>query len=659
MPSVYERWIDCEEPDELVQLLRTELSSLQQYAERDAWRSAALAWCYDRERYMSGEIPGWVLDVAPWLASRAAATGVAPAKSDKGVDIPSDNVIRIGVETVLAHLLTQLPRLRVGVEGTGLKSLFLSRDRSEALNSTINDTEPQRALRRVAIDVALTGVGFAKPAVRAGRICYEQRLRWQVLWDPDLARESEPEELHEWYGCSKRSLLAQLKAEGADEATIKAVSELHPGRGRVPCWASDTQIPSDPYDWDTAQRGLARAKTQVIVSEHYLLATSADANDGRHVIVAWGQDGTAVVLHDSVFDRLSHPVVMWSYVAPRKGCQSAGLGDLMLWWQRKVDRGQISIGRAIEVLGQVHLIGDETLFKHLASDDLNFIPAKPGAFGEGQRFQLIKNEPVPSQTLDYVESLGDKALQNAGVSQMLSEGVSQLGANAPAIALQAEERRVKDRLARVAAERDRALIRLGIETLHALDDLVERQPKAKATWQVHGEDRSAPWKELLPANAQRHVAIEITGAMSGSFAAQLAIVQDFSDRGIVSPITQRLALLDDPDMRRVSAYELAPIKLVLWQMESLIRDDGDENAQAVRWARAQPDDNTDVQVADEISLRTLQLALAMGDDDDAVTRLTLYRATLGDLQAAQQPPAPAMPAGAMPPPGMPAPMMAA
>lgn len=643
-----DRWIDCE-GDDLVKALRAELADLQHYAAPDSWRAAALAWCYDRERYMSAGAPDWVLAVAPWFPHRPGdpLPGDKARTSDKGKRIPSDNVIRVGVDTVLAHLLTTLPRLRVGVEGTGLRALFLSRDRSAALNANINDTEPQRALRRAAIDVALAGIGFVKPAVRRGKLRYEQRQRWQVLWDPDLAREEEPEELHEWYGVSKRALLAQLKAEGVEDEILDAVKALDAGRGRVPCWASESDIPSDPYDWETAQRGLQKSCTQLIVSEHYLLSTAPGEPDGKHVIVAWGCDGQAVIVHDVDFDRDSAPIVTWSYQPPRKGCQSVGLGDMLLWWQRKVDSGQIKLGRAIEILGQPHLIGDESLFKHIADDDVNFIKASGGAFGEGPRFTLFKNDPIPAQTAEYIEGLGERALRNAGVSQMLSEGVSQLGANAPAIALQAEESRVKDRLARVVAERDRALIRLGVETLHALDDLVERQPDARAQWEIYGDQRQQPWKELLPARADRHVAIETTGATSGSYAAQLAIVQDFSDRGLVSPITQRLAMLDDPDMRRVSAYELAPVKFVLVQMERLIRADGNELEQARRKASAMPNDNTDFAVADEISLRTIQLAEALGDDDETMVRLEEYR-----LELQRYAPAPAAPA---PGPGMAAP----
>lgn len=645
---MHDRWIDCE-GDGLLEALRAELSDLQSYATPDAWRAAALAWCYDRERYMSAGAPDWVTAVAPWFPARpdTGLPGDKAKTTDKGRFIPSDNVIRVGVDTVLAHLLTTLPRLRVGVEGTGLRALFLSRDRSAALNANVNDTEPQRALRRAAIDVALSGIGFVKPAVRRGKLRYEQRQRWQVLWDPDLAREEEPEELHEWYSVSKRALLAQLKSEGAEDAILDKVKELDAGRGRVPCWASDSDIPSDPYDWETAQRGLQKACTQLIVSEHYLLATAPGEPDGRHVIIAWGCDGQAVVAQDVDFERDSAPIVTWSYQPPRKGCQSVGLGDMLLWWQRKVDSGQIKLGRAIEILSQPHLIGDEQLFKHLADDDVNFIPAKGGAFGEGQRFQLIKNDPIPAQLAEYVEGLGERALRNAGVSQMLSEGMSQLGANAPAVALQAEERRVKDRLGRVAAERDRALIRLGVETLHALDDLVARQPDARAQWEIYGDQRQQPWKELLPARADRHVAIELTGATSGSYAAQLAIVQDFSDRGLVSPITQRLAMLDDPDMRRVSAYELAPVKSVLVQMERLIRTDGSELERAQRKASAMPNDNTDYAVADEISLRTVQLAEALGDDDETLVRLEEYRLEL--QRYAPAPAAPGMAASGAPP----------
>lgn len=646
--------------DALIQELRDELQCLQRYASPDAWRAAALAWCYDRERYMTDGAPVWVRDVAPWLPARGipGLPGEKAITTDKGIMIPSDNILRIAVDTVLARLLTTLPRLRVGVEGTGLRSLFLSRDRSEALNSTINDTEPQRALRRAAIDVALVGIGFVKPAVRRGKLRYEQRQRWQVLWDPDLAREEEPEELHEWYAVSQRALIAQLKNEGADESVLERVEELRPGRGRVPCWSTETDIPSDPYDWLSAQRGLQRSRTQIIISEHYLLATAPGEPDGRHVIVAWGDDGRAVVVHDAPFDRDSSPLITWSYQPPRKGCQSVGLGDMLLWWQRKVDRGQITIGRAVEILCQPHLIGDEQIFKNLADDDVNFIPAQAGAFGDGPRFQLVKNEPIPADLAEYVEGLGERALRNAGISQMLSEGVSQLGANAPAIALQAEERRVLDRLARVAAERDRALTRLGIETLHALDDLVERQPSAKAQWQIYGDARSQPWKELLPPRTDRHVAIETTGAASGSYAAQLAIVQDFSDRGLVSPITQRLAMLDDPDMRRVSAYELAPIKLVLVQMERLIRMDGDQLARAKREASAWPTANTDYAVAEEISLRTVQLADALGDDDDTIVLLEMYREKLQEFKPAP-PAAPPMPGGAGMDPSMAAGMLAA
>jgi hypothetical protein len=116
-------------------------------------------------------------------------------------------------------------------------------------------------------------------------------------------------------------------------------------------------------------------------------------------------------------------------------------------------------------------------------------------------------------------------------------------------------------------------------------------------------------------------------------------------------------MLDDPDMRRVSAYELAPIKLVLVQMERLIRVDGDALEQAEREASAMPDNNTDYATAEEISLRTVQLALALGDDDATIVRLEKYRE---HLQAFKPPAAaPPMPGAGALPPEMAAGMMAA
>lgn len=648
---MHEPWTEIKsESDEdrrkLVRALHQEMGALQTYVYRDACRAAALAWCYDRDLYYSlagDDVPEWVAPWVPWLTERLP--GQDPAR--RGRFVASENVVRKGTDTVLAWMLTDLPRLRVGIEGTDLPSLLISKDRSAALNATTNGREARWQIERALIDVVLAGVGFIKPRVANGELCFESRRREQVLWDPYAAREREPSVIHEWYAVDNRALVAELKAQGKDLADVaKLVSELRCSDARRPPWAGDHSMPEDPYEWAAKQAGLLLSTEQVIVSEHYLLATGPEADDGRHLILAWGANGDhdAVVLHDVAFDRTTAPIVVWHYTPPRKGCQSVGVGDQLLRWQHKIDAANGRVTEEIEILGKTDLIGDETLFKHLVMPGVNLIPATPGTFTGDQRFSLTKKEPLSVQHLDWMTGLSGRALDNAGISPMLSDGVSQLGANAPAVALQNEERRVKTRLSRVLSARDYGLCRLGTETLHALDDLVARYPDTKASWTRDGEQVTQKWQDLMPANIDRVVEIETQGAFSSSFAAQLAAIQDFADRGLVSRTSQMLGMLDDPDMTRLTAYELAPIRLVLKQMRDLLADFGGENEKARRWSEAMPDQAIPYEVADEISQRTIWLAEATSTDEAAIVRLHTYREYLA--QFAPQPAAPAPMPGA-------------
>src|SRR5262249_16869806 len=141
---------------------------------------------------------------------------------------------------------------------------------------------------------------------------------------------------------------------------------------------------SDPYQWALTQNGLIRSTDQLIVSEHYQVATGPDADDGRHVVVVWGAGDhhDAVVLHDSEFERTTPPIVIWHYTPPRNGQQSTGAGDMLLRWQHKVDAGNARVTEVIELLGKADAIGDETMFKHVVHPSVNLIPVIASSFGD-------------------------------------------------------------------------------------------------------------------------------------------------------------------------------------------------------------------------------------------------------------------------------------
>ena len=647
-------WTAAQNNDDLIASLQTELSELQQVHAWDSWRHAANGYAYDRERYyaLAGVVPGWASGYFPWLRSNGdSRTPYGPNNVDeqKGKAAPSTNIVRIAADTVLNQLLANVPALRVGIEGGGLETLFVSRDRSSALSALLNASAQQQTIRQCAIEVVLSGVGFLKQQIRNDALELVHRPRSQVLWDYNRCHDRALDEQHEWYTGSKRSVLAQLAASDAPQEVIDQVDQLKESYERNPPWTSDGVVPWRPDQWYIKNQ---RISTQLFISEHYQTATADTADDGRHVVAVWGVQG-GVIIYDESYCRTKTPLIKWNYTAPRHAQQSAGIADIVMPWQRKIDTGSSTAVEALEVVGKTLVFGPEEMIKAMVAPGINPVPVPRNAL-PNQQLQVVAPTPVNPQVLEWVEKMPDEALRNAGVSQFLEASVSQLGANAPAIALQAEESRTRNRLGNVTQERTAAMIALGSATLYALDALVRQQPKARARWDVYGDYRTLPWKQLLPPRGDREVRIEPYGATANSFAAQLAIVQDYSDRGVIGPLAQKLGMLDDPDMRRLAQYELAPIKLVMRQIEDLVRSDGNDIAKAERWGGAMPDANTPFEIAQELVTKTIQLALARRENDETITRLATYLAELEQFAPApapvadpamMQPPTPDLAAG--------------
>ena len=582
----------------------------------------ALEWAYQRERYWSS-IPAQVQAAMPWIVDR----------QESGP--PSPNIIRMAVDTVISWLFTEIPPLTVGSSGASYEELRQVEARSLALDATING--PARSAKNIlaaARDGVLKGFGVLWP--RSGNDIRIQRLhRKSVFYDPHDARDGDPNHVQiierydrdHWLAWYRG--LRDIQGHRGRVAKIERLPKTRPIAGGTPDagWS--------PYDFELAAASAGADSFELTVVHTYRRSSGPGQEDGRYVCTVHTgtahdgdipASGQAVVAIDQVFSRPTLPVALWSAYPGIEGIDGMGLGHLLQPWQAALDRSFFKIQRALDKYGHIKIFVPPDADKAVESfvhPGVTVVPVEDGGKAPG----IVQQQVISSDEIVWIDRLLNWSTSIYGVNQMLATGTSQLGAGASGIAQVEENFRSLNRLSDVATHFAHMYEHLGGETLSAIEDAIKLNPEFEATYKDrNGEMLRRRWSELVATNASYDVKIEERGPLASRRAGRVAQLLDMAQRQLLDPAIAKEALLGNPDVRRAARLELAPQRLVEWQIDQLRRPDGDHEA-------AMPDRDTPLSLAIDMVTREIQIARTTGAMPETISRLREYKLAAQQLLA--------------------------
>jgi hypothetical protein len=591
----------------------------------ERWR---VEWAYERDRLIERWGVSGALDLDESIRGRFSWL-----RNEESV--PSPNIVRSTVDSIMAFTVTQTPPIGVFADGAKFEDQYAVEEFEAALNALFNTPESAVGQRKTGLDATLGGHGYAWPAFRNGEVVVEQLQPWQVHVDPNDARHGRPRSVHvEEYRDREEILYLLDEWQGiADVAEKKRRIKDMERVVRTP--SVDATSNMTLYDLELSAVNTYPDSDQLRMVHSWRVATAPGRDDGRYVCTVFDQSGpdAGIVLWCRAFSRTTLPV-QWFEPLPSAtgGIHGTGYGHLILSWQEALDRSMYKMQRALDLYGHIRILVPKGTISGqmktaMATKGIVFIEvdgAVPSGVPKVYDPQVVRKEDV-----ENVERILELSSSTYGINQMMSRGASQLGANASGQALQEEYYRTLDRFTGLLLNWQAFRIRMGGELLNQLDDVLTHVPDYAARYTYLGRSRRQKWSDLQRLRERCDIRLELRGDGALSRGGRVARTQEWASQGLIDESWAQQSLLETPDATAAARAALAPIHLVEWQLRTVIEQED--------WREAQPGADTPLDLAVARATQTIQRAIVEGANPLTIARLREYKGQaerqLADLRA--------------------------
>lgn len=570
---------------------------------------------------------------------------------DFGFQSPS--IVKSIVKTIVAWLFSETPPLGVKASGATFEMRKALDQYGVALDSILNTPENADTLRVAARDGILKGFGAAWVQLEDGKLVIKRLHRRQVQYDPYDARDGHPRCIYisEWR--DRDSFKDWLKAFGEStkhlSQKLKRIDKLSTLTGYT---GSDNQKYWTLYDWELNGLNVPDTTQRIEIVHCFRLASSADANDGRHTVIArgaaYGGEKGGVILTDIPTSLTSFPVVWWTPDPNDQGIRGSGFYHDLIKWQSAIDRHMYKIQKTADKFGWEKVAIPPGAAKLTEAFFEGGIYPIEIAGGQNLPKSIGKAIPLSSEDIMWVDKLMTMSMNMVGVNQLMAQGGSRLGAGASAVALVEENYRSTDRFSDVLRRWQRFLIDLGRQVLFALDAAIDQDKHYSASFEYKGDQTRVKWADLRKQTGNYVVDVEMRGEMAGSRAGRMAKIIDLAARNLIDESVAQEMMMSTPDVRKAARLSLAGTRLVEWQLENYI-----QNEKIPESTPSQEMDEQTLAVAIDRATKYLYLAQVEGANEETITRLRRYKQTAESILRDKTPPPP--PQG---PQGVPPEMMA-
>lgn len=626
--------------DSLLRLVRQNLSHCAALRSRELTRMAVLALAYEADWWGDqGDWSGWMKD--PFCSGQQRAT-----RGEIGDRIFTINVLKESVDAVVNKVVEQ-PDITVTTVGATFEQMRIWDSRQRALNHGLNTPEVSETMRAWALDGLVRRIGWTqwRHDTHGGRVVQRRHQPWQLHFDPhDAATTNKPTFVHVVELVDRDHFLDWYKHAQTlgEDGKAKPVPDHDVRLGKIRSVSRSTEhINGHSNAWQGAYRYMLASKgsgvdttDRIRVVHSWRRARRAGTPNGRYVMTVLGLgDNDSVVALDYAYRRDSLPVVEYVPMPTHAGLRGIALADPLLALQSVIDRTIWKIWRVQDKYGHHKVwVHEET------SDDVIAAALTAGivlvrASNPRDMPRLIPPQVLAPEQLKLLEWALNVPTSQMGITPIVSEGRSQLGANASGRAQVEEDRRSRDRQSHLIDAFTNARIRAAREYLNTVEDAVRLDRRFAAQFKdVSGQWVSESWAELTQMHEAWILRPETRGSFAGSRAARISRVEDSALKGEVSPQQAFFEVTRAVDEWRLNSRANASQAAVERHLWILSDPDADHS-------QAQPSRDLDLPLAIEITRKVIQLAISQNAKPATITRYRQYLYAASQLLPAEPPPA--------------------
>lgn len=558
--------------------------------------------------------------------------------------LPQINMLKGKIDVLTDKILQNQPTLKIRTSNASYEQLRQHDIRARALHGALSDPRSMEAQYLWTRDGLIKRIGYAQVVFRHGRLQVQRLQPWEVYYDMRDSSRRDLTQIHTVQLVDRDEFLAwykQLNLKIPERAAIVRQLESLP--------ASHHILPGTNLVWQGAFRWLldesltSEVADNIRVAWSYKRAWRHGGEGGRVVctVISDGGDDSVVAL-DEPFIRDTLPVVWWSPWIADQGITGVSLAEQLVPTQLAIDRTLFKMQRLQDKYGHYKwlvprgtLTDDQT--RSLLTAGVTVVEFEGGAAPE-----MVRPLVMSAEDVTWLNFLLDRPASEQGITPVLSQGQSALGANASGVARVEEVFVSLDRQAGVRAAHGRGRQNLGTQIMNAVDDALTVDKTFIAQWQDDaGRLISQPWSELTLPAGKYSVGLEDVGVLGSTRAGRIQKGTELADRGLMTKESLKNLLYGSPDLAAVSRRERAPRMAIEAQLEILLKSDASDE----ELARAQP--TTDMDLADLVLVATAEINSAMADNASAETiaRLRAWRLAATRVSGPPPPQAEAISAG--------------
>lgn len=485
-----------------------------------------------------------------------------------------ENIVRPAVDSLVAKISTNSPRLVTQTNGADWELRQKAKDRTLLAEGVINDQKGYKLGRQIFKDGCIWDLGALKvyPDYEQQRVIYERLIPHEIVVDPYDARYGNPRSLYT-IKIIHKDVLKDIYPKKADDIEnagwirdyVKHSSPTEDMCGVIECW----HLPSGP-----------------------------NAKDGRHIVCT--DRGT---LLDERWERDTFPIVIWRWKTRQYGWRGFGAVEDIENYQKQLDFLDEKINKLLNNMG--YRMGVEEGSKVNTDELSNETDAIPVFTYRGEKPQVIPDPDPPAALFAERERKKQAAFEQLGISLLLAQSKKPTGLDS-GVALREYKDTESERFKDVGQAWEEWYIEVGEQTMLALEDLHTRVPNCVVRVPVGGNLSEIKLSDVEWQKNRYMIAIRPAGILPREPAGRLQTINELIQ---TFPEAQRVlaSKMQNPDVDDAMSLVSAPVDAVNRDIEIML--DGNP---------VTPEPFLDLELAKSMVLQSYQKLKAMKNVPEAI-----------------------------------------
>ncbi len=454
-------------------------------------------------------------------------------------------------------------------------------------------------------DACVWGTGIVHIFEQDDQVAIERVFPHELIVDEVESISGKPQQMHR-VKIVDRNILASMFRD--DEEALEAIRES-----------------AQASTLDMGVVG-ATAGDLVAISESWHLSSSAEAEDGLHVICLGNK-----ILFKEVYTKTYFPFVFLNYSKRLIGFWGQGAVERVQNLQAEINKLMILIQKAMWMGGGFKILlenGSKVVKQHLDNEVgtiITYSNTPP---------QYISPPMLQAEIYPYVDSLIAKGFQQEGVSQLAASSLKPQGVDSGA-ALRTFDQIADDRQMYLSQEFEDFYLEIARQMIEKVESIYERNHKYMVTYPGTLSFEPIDWGDINLSKDEYVMRAFPTSELPQEPGAKMQTVQEYMQAGLISPRTGR-KLLAMPDIEMNDKLANAAENLLCKIIEGILMD-GEYRA---------PEPFYDLMLAKQLALEYYNYADCNGCPEDRLELLRQFMSQVDDLTGLSAPPPPLPMAGA-------------